>query len=1753
MGNSFKPSILLIFLILFGLATSCMPEAPRSLASNSSNADGSTDDDEIEEVITDALHWYTQGTKTQTITLNSNNQNTAYIRGTEVQNFLSSTTNFSKNYCVVVKFIQNSYQPKEYRFKVVPALTTNYATNKTEYFYRTNINSADGNNICNLNIIDNAGNITTPGTVANEASLICPTCLNIFQSESVKLYQITTDSFGSQYLTQVENSFIPMVNLVMRVNQNNDSNNPGGSCSDSSCRAQGYNCCIEGQCVNDKAIKGGVDQSSPEFQAIHLQRLTNPNWYLNYPDYYYACTIAPSTTGGGGDPEEPTNPIDDAAALLEKMNKDYLCIEELKLNSNNDPFHLEPYNGNPSNYTACNVTDSANDLFYETVMKRMYAQCGCSQTTLSDMVEHCPKYTYKQVYENNQLARIECVTPQPDNGQLPFQDLEVSVNSRTAPHRFFNTDGDEINLSNTPSGNITSEGEIFQYLDDAKVFPNNGAFNMNSILGQIDVSLTGAHPAKIIDIEYDKTYFIGASQGMYTACPECGKDSWFANFTAFPITTYGTGLQATGYTTKRAEWGTNSKLGNYEDTIFGRACFVPPTMLPFSHDDYSNSQLQRQNRLKTQAFMYVNGYQRDWYGFNKGALIGSFDGVSWFAIGKGRTAKATTNKLYLAINAPFADLAGNNQHVVTVQEYDFISTAANKDYDMDLSPQDSRQNEAGSCQYWHQCNADTDCITKLGWEYSCVDVTQYRTQWPDFNVEGAGEKSTTSRIGTIADFLNQEGLSGDTKRCVYRGAGSPCQANYAQITDESKRKALTCAPNFYCATLDTNDAVFNTEVARYASPLENLIEPKNHFFGQDALVLGRPKHYVTGSSLTNLNNANYSAIKANLKENISQMTTSSNTQFGICRPGKSLPTYTSVSTSGNTRKQDQHQTKDSSSRTDFISQIAGCNSSLYLSSRYASCPILDENGNYVDTQSDYLSDAFTYKNESTTMSQSLATLRLGTNQNSCGLESLAPGTPIGYGVNTDTIWQSSALKNVEARTLASSDTVTEPKFARDACFRRAGSVCHTDYDCSPNKLIAEQVDLMNPSFFGNLAELIYHQEYLVCGQAKPEPTFGSGEYYDYDMSQNRCCREVGKTLTLYTEDTPNLPESQGLRTDLFGSYNPTNTKRYSRYANVEKAVTSSTSLGGIVRPSANTANAGSTTQPNILSPNQWRTISESAGKTCCGGGWVRKFADGSNNWSKTDRLTLEVENFRCINYNHPLMNSNIENPQANFGITRSKLDQDRVDFCVDPTVTAAGCAQQDIHSTGDLNSSIQPVIHDSSFISQIYTLPDWDGWSDPENLWSLHPLKSVDSNSSTYLDWDKAKDDVLRNNIRVYIPAWLPLETIRAYNPDPLLTGVTLDTQPDGNPESCVPTTYATAITSSTDVNPSELDPSRCSFELNTVTRIITIFPARTYFNGAIPDGDLYEKKPLGARIRYTAPGTYDWELAKAPNTTTPSPHRRGSTPGDYLYYLKRLGKLEYLGIPQMTYEPIYCNTNYQEVVPGIFADAVKTVHDFINNPNTFIDTNAQKPWRTDTPPSSAGPNQVISADAAGLNTRHVASSELVNHSAVFSPNEFMCCSKLGQEVADYNQCCTGYAVENEGGNPSYPYICKLPPGSDLTVYFNRFVSGEGVGSDLPVEAFTNSDFDEKTGEPRLTTAVLQKLSAFGAEYCSSGRTRRGGAFGDFPAEPFGTAGQQNGGSELFGIVDSATDLGQGGQVETGYTKFYEGFRWNHHIYCDFE
>ena len=62
--------------------------------------------------------------------------------------------------------------------------------------------------------------------------------------------------------------------------------------------------------------------------------------------------------------------------------------------------------------------------------------------------------------------------------------------------------------------------------------------------------------------------------------------------------------------------------------------------------------------------------------------------------------------------------------------------------------------------------------------------------------------------------------------------------------------------------------------------------------------------------------------------------------------------------------------------------------------------------------------------------------------------------------------------------------------------------------------------------------------------------------------------------------------------------------------------------------------------PHLPSTYQWRTIHYTASKSCCGGGWIRKFTDGTHDWTNRNRITFDVENFKCINYSDTLIESN---------------------------------------------------------------------------------------------------------------------------------------------------------------------------------------------------------------------------------------------------------------------------------------------------------------------------------------------------------------------------------------------------------------------------------------------------------------------------------------------------------------------------------
>ncbi len=1737
------------YLLLLILLISCLPESKVGTGNlsegTSQTTSGSGSGTSPETNV--ATQWNFLGTLSNSITINVSNLNNSYIIGKDIEGFLTASGNFSQEYCLVSRYPKDGLT-FELRTRAVPVSYYDFTAKKIVKLFRIDFNDlSNSQSVCGtatLQVLDANGNyIPNPISISSSThnpGLICTNCTSILTSS--KLFIFKKD--GSS-LKELPKSQVDLNSLSLLVDPNNLANTNTGICSQSDCMSRGFDCCLDNQCITNGATRPAASTLySSQLLSAEQEKLNNPMAYLNYPHLYYICGTSVATNGNDSTPTS----YDQG---LTQLKKDYFCVEHMKKYKTGTTFHLDILSGlnffpdevdipdvagnastlYPTDIECRNNVDPNSTMYYQKVVERLYQNCGCSKSNLNDMITSCPNYEYSVNYvENTGLPnRIDCYTPATQSGAIPSQ-RTISVNSKSAPHRYFRSCGDEFGSTTPCATGDQQEGDVFEYQDEGKVLPSQENFGMNSILGQMNVSLDKALPAKMVEVEIDHVYQISTTSGVYNPCPSCGKDSWFSTFSPYPTTSYGTGLQAVGHSTMRDSYDYNSTAGNYEDTIFGRACWIPPTMLPYSHNPAASTQTQRLTRLKTQAALYANGYQRDWFGFNKGALIGSFDGVSWFAIGKGRIVRAKTKKLFLAINAPFADLASPTLHVVNIQDYDGVTVAAEVDYDPQYHLSHPYQNEAGNCQANHMCSTDTDCVTRLGWEYMCANVQDIKTKWPSFDVNGK-EVANDSRLLTLDQILHQERFpSSSTKRCVYRGAGAVCSQSSGTITDANKRKTLTCAPNFYCANVSSSSPVFNSKVARFGSTLEEIPVSRNHYFGKDANVLGRPLSYTASSLTTTLPGD----VRTNLIQNMIQYETSATSVTGLCRPGKAVPTISNQATMSNPFE--QHKNADSSGRTDYINQIGGCNSSLFTSNRYSSCPVMNSTGDY----------------EFVTAYNPTGYSARARNQNSCGLDSLLTTANVTSNTegNPETLLPYSPFRAILGKTLAN-QTVFEPTLARDACLRRAGQVCHTDLDCSPNKMHADQTDNFSLAYFGNEAEKKFHSEYLVCGQgnAKPSP-FDTTNYKNYNMNKNVCCREVGSDLTTYTANIPlkvKVVRTENEDTNLLNdSYNkvsfnlnmtlapgmkPNDPNRYSRVATVENLGTSTD------RPPLSAyqdrLGTGLALDPkdnaNVMTPNQWKTLNEANSESCCGGGWIRKFSDGSNDWTKRDRLFMDVRNFACLNSTTPLLTKPLDVAGVynnSPGDVQTLVNADYGDYCKNISSCAQFSFTDSIADTS--NSSVQPF----STIS-VNTLFPVFGQSNPDFYFLP---RSADPDNKVIIDFTDTTSTA-RRNITIKIPSYVsrssfddviasgPSNFIYLRNNKDSTTFSWSGSDPDIN-MYCIqsdlsgitdPTHSGIQPNSSGGSSCNINDPgytSRCCYDYNPNTRVLKVVPNYYHVGTYSSPSPTSSKKKWGLAFQVQAPGAS-------------GPVINRTTPGTNSYYLRRLGKFELTGIPQITYQPITCNDNADRLVPGLFKktgfqDLQK--NDFIYDPDySFL---------------APGP------------TDYRTNVHALNHDPIFSENDFKCCTPLGKTTNNQTKCCSGYGT---GGANGSNFTCALPSGTNLMVYFNRFVSNEGVRTDLPGGGLASSDFNQETGEPLLATSVNQKISALGVAFCENGKVRRGGAFGSFGLEPEGSNTSQS--DRIYGIVDSPQDNGQlsiaGGTIAVGYNAFMNGYRWNHHLYCD--
>ena len=782
-----------------------------------------------------------------------------------------------------------------------------------------------------------------------------------------------------------------------------------------------------------------------------------------------------------------------------------------------------------------------------------------------------------------------CVYPDPAPIVPPISQT-IFLSSKTVPVRYFDQSGNSIAAV---TGDTTAqEGVAFAYRKDNLLNPNNISditssivtenpyIGFNEIYGSLSYNNNSAKPAKEVPLKKGTTYDIYVDSGSYSNCVQCGNDYYSQLNKLFPLTQFGGGLVPLQARTDRS-------LANgipADDMSFGRACFVPATMLPFSHAVYTNTQDQRLNRMRAQHFLYANGYQRDWYGFDYGSVIGSFDGVKWFAIGSNRRIKADGHKLFIAVNGPFGDLALESTYTVTINDGSLNPVGTNM-VTTDLA------SDGAQCQKCHLCSTDNDCATTLGWDYACANVNEMTTSWPRFDDNG---KEIPDAGRDDNNFTSILGISNAGKRCVYRGKGAACTQNYlssainlnSTFNQTQTQTFHTCSSNNYCQAISTNNILnpkFNNRIARFGKVRTDATTDS---FGLGAKITGRPMEY--------------NAIEAMRAETVRNFT--SNRIGGLCVPGRSPESDTFVGQNSILPSTDYMGDKILGMGMSKI--LVASTSPTYL----ASCGIMDNTNNYFYTNGT--------PNTSNTSNADLII--------NSGAQAISTNALNIFG----------AIFNVKGNNfnLLTSNTsvLSSQTFTPNRCMRAPGASCFSDQDCAPSKFIADKIKTLNTddtdvTAILNKYEVKFWQEELVCSQEV------SKSLSTYSSTNNRCCRDVGKTISLPSSDISN-----GLLMASVPGINITisNKLRYSRVATVYKDQINDAANFPKLRVAINNQCASATGCLNtIVLPNQYKTFSAYAERTSCTGDWVRNFDNGNHKWDDKSRLqSYNPAMFACLNW-----------------------------------------------------------------------------------------------------------------------------------------------------------------------------------------------------------------------------------------------------------------------------------------------------------------------------------------------------------------------------------------------------------------------------------------------------------------------------------------------------------------------------------------
>ena len=525
--NSIKYFYFLLAALLLGMSSSCVPTPKTNSRTVKQKADeiGGDTTTRTEEnpnggnnsgtsiTFSRSVVWFANQPFDSILSVNSNYSDSLYLRGTGVQQFVLNDQPYlsisQKRYCLVVSFKQ-SVANFPLRLIATPFLF-NDGMGSSDYGLKIHITdkvlnqSNCGGNVALYNYPENStstvSEVLETANGAYNLPDLCPTCSGAETSQDVRIYRVASNNLIDQdWLTTPRdangnfdsNGSLPqdleLQNLQLRIDYGNVFEETSSQCTNSTCRAEGFDCCVDGfQCANDGQERpettnafaclrheeendNDFSRCAPEFnassynnifiqfsQAYYDSKVFGDKNFLRYPNFYFTCSsttpepFAPETTG-------PENPEQDAEERLNQLISEFNCLEEGK--KDNPEFS--------SNQTCPPTFDQAA---YTQTRLKVWKDCGCEAThfQLKLMIFDVLTSATAIKNETGEIIRVECYTPPVLVETPPFQVLDLAVQNRSVPHRFFAEDGTEYeDITKIGSAsNIFQEGDQFSYLNES--------------------------------------------------------------------------------------------------------------------------------------------------------------------------------------------------------------------------------------------------------------------------------------------------------------------------------------------------------------------------------------------------------------------------------------------------------------------------------------------------------------------------------------------------------------------------------------------------------------------------------------------------------------------------------------------------------------------------------------------------------------------------------------------------------------------------------------------------------------------------------------------------------------------------------------------------------------------------------------------------------------------------------------------------------------------------------------------------------------------------------------------------------------------------------------------------------------------------------------------------------------------------------------------------------------------------------------